>query len=85
MPFCVPELTRDEYDLLFRCEPGFGFGDCQWYQPAANSSLCVHARKFKTVTRCRCEAARKNAKQRYFDAEAERLGTKYDLKVGAGA
>jgi hypothetical protein len=77
MPFCVPELTRDGYSLLFRCEPGFGVGDCSWYQKADETKNCVHAKKYKTVTRCGCEAAKKRAKQKYFDAEAERLGTRY--------
>lgn len=76
MPFCVPELTRDEYSLLFRCEPGFGIWDCSWYQKGDETKDCVHAKKYKTVTRCGCEAAKKSAKQKYFDAEAERLGTK---------
>jgi len=77
MPFCVPELTRDQYGLLFRCEPGFGVGDCVWYKKADETTACVHAKKFKTITRCGCTAAKERAKHKYFDAEAERLGTRY--------
>lgn len=78
MPYCVPELSRDGYDLLYRCEPGWGVNDCSWYRKADESNACVHAKKFKTVTRCGCELAKKQAQRKYFDAEAERLGTTYD-------
>lgn len=82
MPYCVPELSRDGYDLLYRCEPGWGVNDCSWYRKADESNACVHAKKFKTVTRCGCELAKKQAQRKYFDAEAERLGTSYDGIVG---
>lgn len=76
--YCVPGLSRDGYDLLFRCEKGWGVNDCSWYVKADEGNACVHAKKYKTVTRCGCELAKKQAQRKYFDAEAERLGTSYD-------
>jgi hypothetical protein len=69
MPYCVPGLTRDGYDLLLRCEKEWGVNGCSWYVKADETKDCVHAKKYESFTKCGCTAVIERAMQEYFDAD----------------